>query len=71
MLYHELVMTSKEYMRGCMVIEAGWLVELAPRFYKKADMGKMSRAKRNEKIEPMFNRHAQDQDEWRLSKRKW
>lgn len=33
-LYHELVLTSKEYMRNCMVIEEKWLQELANHYYK-------------------------------------
>ncbi|CDK25670.1 unnamed protein product [Kuraishia capsulata CBS 1993] len=33
-LYHELVLTSKEYMRNCLVIEEAWLKELAPHFFR-------------------------------------
>lgn len=33
-LYHELVLTSKEYMRSCMVIDESWLGELANHYYK-------------------------------------
>lgn len=33
-LYHELVLTSKEYMRNCMVINEKWLGELANHYYK-------------------------------------
>jgi ATP-dependent RNA helicase DHX8/PRP22 len=55
-LYDELVMTTKEYMRCCMVIEPKWLVELAPRFYKAADATKLSKAKRRVKIEPLFDK---------------
>ena len=36
-LYHELVLTSKEYMRSCMPIKSEWLVEVAPHFHKKED----------------------------------
>lgn len=32
-LYHELVLTSKEYMRNCMIIEEKWLDELATHYY--------------------------------------
>eukprot|EP00475_Leptophrys_vorax_P014240 TRINITY_DN20642_c0_g1_i3.p1 TRINITY_DN20642_c0_g1~~TRINITY_DN20642_c0_g1_i3.p1 ORF type:complete len:414 (+),score=110.63 TRINITY_DN20642_c0_g1_i3:104-1345(+) len=34
-VYHELVMTSKEYMRTVTAIEAQWLEELAPNFFKQ------------------------------------
>ncbi len=33
-LYHELVETSKEYMRNIIVIKPEWLVEIAPHYYK-------------------------------------
>lgn len=34
LLYHELVLTSKEYMREVVVIEPKWLIEVAPNFFK-------------------------------------
>jgi ATP-dependent RNA helicase DHX8/PRP22 len=68
-IYHELVLTSKEYMRNVMEIDARWLVELAPAFYKPADPNKMSKQKRKEKIEPLFDRF-NPKDSWRLSRRK-
>jgi len=68
-IYHELVLTTKEYMRNIMVIEARWLTELAPAFYKPADPNKMTRAKRAQKIEPLHDRF-NPKDSWRLSRRK-
>ncbi|GKY97478.1 hypothetical protein MPSEU_000706200 [Mayamaea pseudoterrestris] len=68
-IYHELVLTTKEYMRNIMVIDAKWLVELAPAFYKQADANKITKAKRKEKIEPLFDRF-NPKDAWRLSRRK-
>ena len=68
-IYHELVLTTKEYMRNIMVIDAKWLIELAPSFYKKADPNRMTKAKRMEKIEPLFDRF-NPKDSWRLSRRK-
>ncbi|KAI9895985.1 hypothetical protein PsorP6_018987 [Peronosclerospora sorghi] len=53
-LYHELVLTTKEYMRNGMTIEPKWLVELAPAFFKKVDPTKLS--KRNENLR-MVSRH--------------
>lgn len=55
-IYHELVMTTKEYMRECVAIEPKWLVEVAPTFFKSADPTKISKRKRQEKIEPLFNK---------------
>lgn len=40
-LYHELVLTSKEYMRNCMRIEEKWLGELAKHYYKTGDLGEL------------------------------
>lgn len=68
-LYHELVLTTKEYMRSIMTVEPKWLVELAPAFFKKGDATKLSKRKRNEKIEPLYDRH-NPPDAWRLSKRR-
>ncbi|RLN53802.1 hypothetical protein BBJ29_008484 [Phytophthora kernoviae] len=68
-LYHELVLTTKEYMRNTMTIDPKWLVELAPAFFKKGDPTKLSKRKRNEKIEPLYDRF-NPPDSWRLSKRR-
>lgn len=32
-LYHEIVVTSKKYMREVSAIQVEWLLELAPHFY--------------------------------------
>lgn len=69
-IYHEVVQTTKEYMREVLAVESKWLVELAPRFFRKADPNKLSRMKRREKIEPLFDKYAQNQNDWRLSKRR-
>ncbi|XP_073116371.1 probable pre-mRNA-splicing factor ATP-dependent RNA helicase DEAH5 [Elaeis guineensis] len=68
-MYHELVMTTKEYMREATVIDPKWLVELAPRFYKGADPTKLSKRKRQERIEPLYDRY-HEPNSWRLSKRR-
>mmetsp|Transcript_9795 Transcript_9795/g.12843 ORF Transcript_9795/g.12843 Transcript_9795/m.12843 type:complete len:1251 (+) Transcript_9795:39-3791(+) len=68
-LYHELVLTTKEYMRNVMAIEPKWLVELAPQFYKAADTTRLSRAKRMQKIEPLYDRF-NPPNSWRLSRRR-
>ena len=113
-IYHELVLTSKEYMRevgprlhACCAmsvcrqsmeeglkgttcpsackrqsssltlihcrqvcaIEPKWLVELAPRFFKAADAHKLSRRKRGERLEPLYDRY-NDPMAWRLSRRR-
>jgi ATP-dependent RNA helicase DHX8/PRP22 len=67
-IYHELVLTTREYMREVTAIDPKWLVQLAPRFFKEADPHKLSRRKRQERIEPLHDRHHDNQD-WRLSRR--
>lgn len=46
-VYHELVQTTKEYMRSCIPIQAAWLYEFAPHYHKKEAIeeleGKMSK----------------------------
>jgi len=69
-LYHELVLTTKEYMRNVLQVDAKWLVEMAPKFFKKTDPEHLSKTKRKEKIEPLFDRF-NEKDAWRLSKRKY
>lgn len=36
-LYHELVLTSKEYMRNCMIINEKWIEEFANHYYHQKD----------------------------------
>ncbi|GIX64202.1 pre-mRNA-splicing factor ATP-dependent RNA helicase, putative [Babesia caballi] len=66
-VYHELVMTTKEYMRDLTTVKAQWLLELAPSMFKKCDG--MSKAKLGQKIEPLHNKF-EEKDAWRLSKRR-
>ncbi|KAL4334102.1 hypothetical protein GQ457_07G033260 [Hibiscus cannabinus] len=68
-IYHELVLTTKQYMRESSVIDPKWLVELAPRFFKHADPSKICKRKRQERIEPLYDRY-HEPDSWRLSKRR-
>lgn len=37
-IYHELVLTSKEFMRNVITIDAAWLLEIAPHLYKESDI---------------------------------
>jgi len=69
LIYHKLVLTSKEYLRECLAIEAKWLTEFAPNFYKAADPNKLSKRKRKERIEPLYDRF-HPPNEWRLSRRR-
>ncbi|KAJ3359259.1 DEAH-box ATP-dependent RNA helicase prp22, partial [Kappamyces sp. JEL0680] len=57
LIYHELVLTSKEYMREVVTIEPKWLTEVAPNFFKAADP---NRAKVNDgkKLEGLSSKWA-------------
>lgn len=68
-IYHTSTVTTKEYMREVMAIDPKWLVELAPRFFRPADQYKLSRRKRHERLEPLYDRY-NDPKAWRLSKRR-
>lgn len=64
-----LVSTTKEYMQTVMIIDPKWLTEVAPNRYKVADADKISKRKKNERIQPLFNKF-EEKDAWRLSKQK-
>lgn len=38
LLYHELVFTTKEFMRQVIEIESSWLLEVAPHYYKSREL---------------------------------
>ncbi|KAJ2921358.1 hypothetical protein H1R20_g15738, partial [Candolleomyces eurysporus] len=67
LIYHELILTTREYCHNVTAIEPKWLVEVAPQFFKVADANKISKRKKQEKIEPLYNKYEKP-DEWRLSK---
>ncbi|EEH22573.1 hypothetical protein PABG_04784 [Paracoccidioides brasiliensis Pb03] len=65
-IFHTLVLTTKEYMHCTTCIEPKWLVEAAPTFFKVAPTDRLSKRKKAERIQPLHNRFAGD-DDWRLS----
>ncbi|TWU77293.1 DEAH-box ATP-dependent RNA helicase prp22 [Metarhizium rileyi] len=65
-IYHDLVLTTKEYMHCTSSIEPKWLVEAAPTFFKVAPSDKLSKRKQAERIQPLYNKFA-GEDDWRLS----
>lgn len=56
MIYHELILTTREYCHNVTAIEPKWLVDVAPQFFKVADANKISKRKKQEKIEPLYNK---------------
>ncbi|KAG6143616.1 hypothetical protein E4U22_003704 [Claviceps purpurea] len=65
-IYHDLVLTTKEYMHCTSSIEPKWLVEAAPTFFKVAPSDRLSKRKATERIQPLYNKFA-GEDDWRLS----
>lgn len=66
-VYHELVLTTKEYMREVMAIDPRWLVEFAPSFFRYSDPTKLSRNKKKLKLEPLYNKY-EEPNAWRISR---
>ncbi|RLV93574.1 Pre-mRNA-splicing factor ATP-dependent RNA helicase [Spathaspora sp. JA1] len=62
-LFHSLLLTTREYMHCVTVIEPKWLIELAPKFFKPGS----AEQKKQERIVPLFKGM---KDEWRLSSQK-
>ncbi|XP_029312987.1 ATP-dependent RNA helicase DHX8-like [Cottoperca gobio] len=67
LVYHELVLTTKEYMREVTTIDPRWLVEFAPAFYRVGDPTRLSRQKKQQKLEPLYNRY-EEPNAWRISR---
>ncbi|KAK1771543.1 P-loop containing nucleoside triphosphate hydrolase protein [Phialemonium atrogriseum] len=65
-IYHTLVLTTKEYMHCTTAIEPKWLVDAAPTFFKVAPTDRLSKRKAAERIQPLYNKYA-GEDDWRLS----
>ncbi|KAK8079767.1 hypothetical protein PG997_007585 [Apiospora hydei] len=65
-IYHTLVLTTKEYMQTTTTIESKWLVDAAPTFFKVAPTDRLSKRKQAERIQPLYNKYAAE-DDWRLS----
>lgn len=68
-VYHTLVLTTKEYMHYTTSIEPKWLVDAAPTFFKVAPTDRLSKRKAAERIQPLYNKFAGEND-WRLSAQK-
>ncbi|KAI0913999.1 P-loop containing nucleoside triphosphate hydrolase protein [Ustulina deusta] len=49
-IYYELVLTNKEYMRSCMPVRPQWLNEVAPHFHKKKDLEQIEEKKLSKNI---------------------
>ncbi|KAI3636626.1 hypothetical protein MIR68_005315 [Amoeboaphelidium protococcarum] len=65
-IYHDLVLTTKEYMREVSLVDPKWLIELAPNYYKTLSGHELGRKRKGDKIEPLHKKF-EDKDAWRLS----
>lgn len=69
-VYHGLVLTSREYMHWTSSVEPEWLVQAAPTFFRLAGAdGRVSKRRMAERAEPLHDRFG-GTDEWRLSARR-
>lgn len=46
-IYHELVLTTKEFMRNLIEIKPEWLLEVAPHYYQNKDLGYEGKLSKN------------------------
>jgi ATP-dependent RNA helicase DHX8/PRP22 len=68
-IYDELHMTSREYMREVMAIDPAWLVELAPSYYARPKPGKLTKEQMCERLVPTL-RAWESGATWRISKQR-
>ena len=45
-IFHELVLTTKEFMRNLIEIDPKWLIEIAPHYYKISDIEEKEEGKK-------------------------
>ncbi|CAH6718146.1 pre-mRNA-splicing factor ATP-dependent RNA helicase Prp22p [[Candida] jaroonii] len=61
-IYHTLLLTTKEYMHCVTTIDPNFIIEAAPQYFQKADPSKVKR----QKIVPLYDKFDKEQS-WRLS----
>ncbi|XP_018330672.1 pre-mRNA-splicing factor ATP-dependent RNA helicase PRP16 isoform X2 [Agrilus planipennis] len=60
-VYHELVMTAREYMQCVTSVDGHWLAELGPMFFSVKETGKSGRAKKKQAAEHLIEMENQMQ----------
>ncbi|XP_056646723.1 pre-mRNA-splicing factor ATP-dependent RNA helicase PRP16 [Diorhabda sublineata] len=60
-VYHELVMTAREYMQCVTAVDGHWLAELGPMFFSLKETGKSGRAKKKQAAEHLLEMESQMQ----------
>ncbi|XP_046397224.1 pre-mRNA-splicing factor ATP-dependent RNA helicase PRP16 [Ischnura elegans] len=58
-VYHELIMTAKEYMQCVTAVDGHWLAELGPMFFSVKETGRSGRDKRRQALEHLQEMESQ------------
>ncbi|KAK6631011.1 Pre-mRNA-splicing factor ATP-dependent RNA helicase PRP16 [Polyplax serrata] len=58
-VYHELIMTAKEYMQCVTAVDGHWLAELGPMFFSLKETGRTGRDKRKRALEHLQEMESQ------------
>ncbi|CAO1411037.1 unnamed protein product [Diamesa hyperborea] len=58
-VYHELVMTAKEYMQCATAVDGYWLAELGPMFFSVKETGRSGRDKKKQAVEHLHEMESQ------------
>ncbi|KAG8244815.1 Pre-mRNA-splicing factor ATP-dependent RNA helicase PRP16 [Homalodisca vitripennis] len=58
-VYHELIMTAKEYMQCVTAVDGHWLAELGPMFFSVKETGRSGSAKRRRALEHLHHMEGQ------------
>ncbi|XP_043272192.1 pre-mRNA-splicing factor ATP-dependent RNA helicase PRP16 [Venturia canescens] len=58
-VYHELVMTAKEYMQCVTAVDGHWLAELGPMFFSVKETGRSGHAKRRQALQHLHEMEGQ------------
>jgi ATP-dependent RNA helicase DHX8/PRP22 len=69
-VFHELVNTTKEFMRNTIAIDPRWLVEVAPAFYRRASPSELTARKRNERLVPLSDQLRKHERDWRITEQR-
>jgi ATP-dependent RNA helicase DHX8/PRP22 len=69
-VYHELVNTTREFMRNTVMIDPRWLIELAPAFYRRASPTEITERKRNERLTPLSDNLRKHERDWRITEQR-
>ena len=68
-IYYELQLTNREFMREVTSIDAKWLIELAPSFYTAPKEGRLTREQMAQRLNPIL-RSWETGSTWRVSRQK-